>query len=78
MDVSSDVVSYNKWLRQQSLSLQTALGVSMEKLQDLLLELQYRSESEIIPARFVTSTDISHMEDLTARLRHLATLMEVR
>ncbi len=53
------------------------LGISMAKLLGLLLEWQSRSELEIIPEHSGISTDICKVEDLTSRLRHLVTSMEV-
>ncbi len=57
--------------------LQDTLQVSMGKLLDLLQEWRYRSELEIIPEHLLTSTTITKVEDLTSRIRHLVTMMEV-
>ncbi len=68
--------SYNRWLRGQSLSLSLAFEKSMEKLLALQLVQQYLLGCRTIPARLLTSKDISMVEDLTTRLRHLDTMME--
>ncbi len=43
-----NVKSYNTWLREESLDLQSTLAKSMEKLQDLLQELQSVCQSVTI------------------------------
>ncbi len=51
------------------------LKTSMDKLLQVLLELRCQSQQAIILEHYVTSKDITKVEDLTSRIRHLVTLM---
>ncbi len=72
----SDVKSYNMWLRGQNLTLSSTLVKSMDKLLEVLSELRFQSGLVTTLERYAISKDITKVEDLTSRLRHLGTLME--
>ncbi len=70
--LGSEGLSYNEWLREQSPLLSIALKASMEKLSALLQawESQHLQVTTMAPSEI--SRIICLVEDLTARLRHLA------
>ncbi len=66
--------SYDNWLRANAEESSLTLAKSMAKLRDLLLELDYQLLSEITQEPSWMHTTITKVEDLTGRIRPLATL----
>ncbi len=67
-------MSYNEWLRSTSQESSLTLVKSMVKLRDLLLELDYHLLQGITLGPSWTHSTITKVEDLTARIRPLATM----